>query len=117
MRTGGESRERLVEDQHRGLVDEGRRELHALPVAERQRIHAVAAPLAHPEPLDPAVGGAGCLRRPGAVQVREVDELLVHSHARVQAALLWHVAEALAGQLIDRSAVQPDAAAVGRAHP
>ena len=53
-----EAGERLVEDEQLGVVHERGRELHALLVAERELLHAVARALGQPEPLDPAVGRA-----------------------------------------------------------
>ena len=53
---GVEPRERLVEHEQLRPVHERRAELHALLVAERQRLHAVARAVGDPEPLEPAVG-------------------------------------------------------------
>ena len=111
-----EPRKRLVEDQHVGLVHERRRELDALLVAERERIDAVLPPLLHAEPLGPAVGcGNGfCLGH--SVQARHVHELLVHLHARVEAAFLRHVPEAPAVDVAHGRAVDADDALVGGEH-
>ena len=72
-----EAGERLVEHEQLGVVDERRRQLDALLVAERQRLDAVVGALGDAEPLEPA-------RRPrraprpacGPVQAGEVDELV-----------------------------------------
>ena len=50
-----EAGERLVEHEQLRVVHERGRELHALLVAERERLHAVAGALGEAEPLDPAV--------------------------------------------------------------
>jgi hypothetical protein len=97
-------------------VHERDAELHALLVAERQRLHAVGGPRLEAEPLDPAIGGRTCRGRLHAVQLREVHELVAHPHLRVQPALLRHVAEAGAGGGVDRGAVPAHRAAVGVEH-
>jgi hypothetical protein len=61
-------------------VDERRRELHALLVAERELLDAVARPIGQAEPLDPRVGRAAGGVRVDPVQPREVDELVAHAH-------------------------------------
>ena len=52
-----QARERLVEDQHLGVVHERGGDLGALLVAERQGLDVVAQPLAEPELLEQR-GGA-----------------------------------------------------------
>ena len=97
-------------------MDERGGELHALLVAERQLLDAVAARSVNPSrsiqrPAD--VGGRAGLH---PVQPRQVDELVAHAHLRVQAALLGHVAEPRAGLEVDRPALEQHLTAVGGEH-
>jgi hypothetical protein len=96
-----EARERLVEDQHLGVVHERGGDLRALLIAERERLDVVAEALAETELLEQGAR-AGPASAAEAVQAGEVDDVLEHLHLRVEAALLGHVAEA---------------APVGRGHP
>jgi hypothetical protein len=64
----GRARERLVEHQQLRVVDERGAELHALLVAERERLDAVAGAVGDPEPLEPAVRRPPARRRARAVQ-------------------------------------------------
>ena len=112
-----EAGERLVEHEQLGAVHERRAELHALLVAERQRLDAIAGTVGDPEPLEPARGGLGRRGPRQPVQRGEVGELVVHAHLRVEAALLRHVAEAGARLEIDGLPAPADLAAVGLEHP
>ena len=89
-----EPRERLVEDEHVGPVHERGGELHALLVAERERLDPVPRALRDPEHLERLGGPSAGVGRVEPVEPREVHELLVHAHLRVEAALLRHVPEA-----------------------
>ena len=107
--------ERLVEDEGDRVVDERRRELHALLVAVRQRVHPVLAALLETEPREPPPGAGLGVAAIEARKCGEVLELCPHLHVRVEPALLWHVAEAQAGPAVDRrtgpahlAAVRPD---------
>ena len=91
-----EARERLVEDQDLGVVDQGGGQLHPLLVAERQLLDPVAGAVGHAQPLDPVAGGARRVLGREPVQPGEVHELVADPHLGVQAALLGHVAEAAA---------------------
>jgi hypothetical protein len=111
-----EAGERLVEHQQLRAMHERRRELHALLVAERQRLQLVARAIGQAEALEQLV--AAGLRSGGAqpVQPREVDELVAHAHLRIEAALLRHVAEAAARVSVQRRAVPRHLARVGAEH-
>ena len=65
--------ERLVEDEQLGLVHQRGGELHALLVAERELLDAVAGALGQAEALDPAVRGRVRILDP--VQRGEVAQL------------------------------------------
>ena len=90
---GIEPGERLVEHEQVGLVDQRGDQLHALLVAVRQRVKAVARPPGEAEPLQPRVDGPAHVPARPPAQLAQVDELLPHPHAGIQAALLRHVAE------------------------
>ena len=100
---GVEAGERLVEHQQLGVVDQRGRELHALLVAERELLDAVAGALGEAEPLDPAVGRRGASSVATPCSRAKYVELVADAHLRVQAALLGHVAEARAGREVDRA--------------
>jgi hypothetical protein len=51
-----EAREGFVEHEHLRIVDEGGGELHALLIAERQLLYAIAGPVGDPKLLYPCVG-------------------------------------------------------------
>jgi hypothetical protein len=63
-----EAGEGLVEHQDVRRVHQRGGELHALLVAERERLHAVTGPVGQAEPLDPVVG-----RRAGVAPARPVE--------------------------------------------
>jgi hypothetical protein len=69
-------------------------ELHPLLVAQRQLLHRPLRLPGEAEPFDPAPGGPLRLGPRAAVQRRQIAELAVRAHLRVEAALLGHVAEA-----------------------
>ena len=94
----GQGRRTARRARRAGVAHERRRQLHALLVAERQRLDAVSGAVGQPEPLDPRVGRAAGRGRVHAVQPREEDELVTHAHLRVQPALLRQVADARAAR-------------------
>ncbi len=104
-----EAGEGLVEDQDVRLVHQRGGQLDALLVSQRQRLDAVVTPVGDAQRRDPAGGRGVRLGGARAVQPGEVDELLVHPHARVQPALLRHVAEPPPVLVAHRPAVEPDA--------
>ncbi len=88
-----EARERLVEDQHLGVVHECGGDLRALLVSEREGLDVVGEALAEPELLEQR-GRAGLgIRSREPVEPREVDDLLEDLHLRVEPAFLGHVPE------------------------
>src|SRR4051812_26283321 len=91
-------------------MDQGRRELDPLLVAERELLDAVASALGEPEPLDPAVRVAHPMQR------GEIRELVAYAHLRIQPALLGHVAEAPAHVEIDWLAAPGHLPGVGLEH-
>ncbi len=113
---GVEAAERLVEHERLGAVDERGRELHALLVAERERLGAVPLAVADAEDLGRALRLGPGVRGLEPVQAREIDELVEHPHLRVQAALLRHVAEAATHLGVHGSAAPADLAGVGLQH-
>ena len=97
-----ETGEGLVEDEELGLVEERSRELRALLVAVRKRLDLLGRAVGEVEPLEPRHGCGARGTRFDPVQAGEVGELLADGHTRIEAALLGHVAEALALPESDR---------------
>ena len=97
-------------------MHEGRGDLRALLIAERQAFEGVAPALSEAQPLEQAVDLA--LRCGGAqpVQLAEVDELFGDLHLGVEPALLRHVAETRAIARGDRLPVERDGARTLREH-
>ena len=110
---GVEAGEGLVEDQQVGFVDQRDAELDPLLVAERERLDRVVGPRRDPEALHPAVRRRARVGLARAVQPRHVEELVVHPHLRVEAALLGHVADAPPRLGVDRRAAPEHLARVG----
>ncbi|GMA24854.1 hypothetical protein GCM10025864_26130 [Luteimicrobium album] len=108
-----ETRERLVEHEDLRVVGERRGELDALLVAQRQLLHLVRAAVRDAQDLRPALHRVPGLGRRLAVQAGQVDELLVDAHARVQAALLRHVADPAPHLEVDGLPVPPHLTRVG----
>src|SRR5690606_11669518 len=108
-----EARERLVEHEQLGVVDEGRRELDPLLVAVRQLLELRLLALRKIEPGQPLSGGSVGVAAAHAVLLREVAQLLADAHPRVEAALLGHVAEAQARVAVHFAALPADLPAVG----
>ena len=105
---GIQSRQRLVQHQQLGIVDQRGRQLHPLLVPMRQRLHLGVPPVGDVEPFEPAVGGCGSVCCAEPVQPAQVLDLLTDEHARVQPALFGHVTEAAALGLADGRAVPSD---------
>ncbi len=95
-------------------MHERRRELNALLIAVRERLHARALAVAKAEPVQPGAGGRSGLLVPCTVQDREVLELIGEPHLRVQTALLGHVSDALTSPRVDSRAAPRDAPGLGR---
>jgi hypothetical protein len=104
--------ERLVEHEQLRIMDERGGELDALLVAQRQLLDLGVQAPAQPEALAQLPAGARGPRRAHPVQAPEVLQLVEHHHAGIQAALLRHVAEALAHLGVDRAPVEEDLARV-----
>ncbi len=115
-RLGVESRERLVEHQHQRLEHEGGGQLHALLVAVAQALDLVPGAIFQAEPVEPVGRGRGRGFGKGAVQLREVRQLLARAHLRIEPALLRHVADASPGLEIDGRAAPQHAPAVRDEH-
>ena len=111
-----EPRERLVEHEQVGLVHERRGQLHALLVAERERLDTIVRALGHAEHLDRLLGPTPRVGLGDPVQPRQVDELIEDPHLRIEAALLGHVAEATAYPSVDGLAAPAHRTGVGREH-
>ena len=108
-----EAGEGLVEHQQVGPVDEGRRQLHPLLVAEGQVVDLVPGPVGHAQPLDPLGRGRLGVGRLHPRQPAEELELVGHPHLGIEAPLLGHVADPAAGDVVDGRPVELDVAAVG----
>ena len=109
---GVEPRQGLVEHEELGLVDQGGGQLHPLLVAERQGLELVGGTVGHAELLEPTQRRAPGRAGGHAVQSGQVLDLLDDHHARVEAPLLGHVAEALTILGGHRGAVPPHDAGV-----
>src|SRR5262249_19885 len=95
-----------------GIEDESRGELDALLVAVAQLLHLVPRAAAKAEAVEPALHRIARDLGGGAVQLRQVVELLANPHLRVQAALLRHVADPPAALEVDRFAIPENLAGV-----
>src|SRR5690606_35858395 len=113
---GVEAGERLVQDEHLGVVDERGGELDPLLVAQRELLDVVRAARGDTQPLGPLLHRPGGGRGVHAVQPGEVDELLADLHLRVEAAFLGHVADAAARVEVERAAAPAHLAGVGGEH-
>ena len=84
--------EGLVHQQDVGIVEDRRDVLDLLLVALRQAVRLAVREFGDPEAPEPGEGllASACPRHP--VQRREVDQLVDDRHARVETALLGHVA-------------------------
>jgi hypothetical protein len=102
-----EAGERLVEHQQLRPMHQRGGELHALLVAERQRLDARAGIADHLERREQLVRARARLRLRHAAQTREVYELLEHAHLRIQAAFLRHVSEPAPDRGVDGATPPP----------
>ena len=112
-----ETRERLVEDEQLGVVDERGRQLDPLLVAVRQLLELRLRPVGETHPLEPDRCRRVGRLAPHPVLLGEVAELLGDPHPRVEPALLGHVAEAQPGVAIHDRALPAHLAAVGPGQP
>ena len=85
--------ERLVEHEQLGTTDHGGGDLHALLVAQRERLELVVQALAQSEPVEQVGGGAAGVGGGAPLESPQVDELIEYWLLGVEAALLGHVAE------------------------
>jgi hypothetical protein len=113
---GIEAGERLVENEHFGLVDESGGDLCALLVAEGQGIDGVVRPRAEFEPLEQTGRACRCITSGHAVQPTEVGDLLGHLHLRVEPTLFRHVPEDSPVIAAERRPAQAHRAGIGRQH-
>ena len=107
-----QARERLVEHQQLGVVQQRRGELHTLLVAVRQLLQLRLRAVAEAEAVQPAQRRLERLALRHAVQPPEVSELAADLHSRVEVALLGQVAEALPVRQRDRVTVPAHLAAL-----
>ena len=115
---GVEARERLVEDQHVGLVEQGADQLHALLVAERKVFELVVDPIGEAELAEPAASASrSATLRSMPRSCAEEAQLLGDAHRRVQAALLGQVPEAAPHLEVDRLAVEAHAPGIEGGEP
>ena len=107
----------LVEYQQVGFVEKGECQLHSLLVAAGKALHGVGSAVGEAEPLEPGVGGAGRCGGGEAGKSGVVDKVVAHLHPLVHTALGGHVAEALAGDGVDRVALPADRPVVDGEQP
>ena len=110
-------RERLIEDQDVGLVDERGCQLDALLVPQRQGLHAIVRITDDLEELEELRGARARHALGRAAQACQVHQLLAHAHLRIEPAFLGHVAEAPSGDGVDGPSSPFDLAGVGVEHP
>ncbi len=103
----------LVHDQHVGLVQDGGDELRLLLHALRELVRLLLPPVGEPEPLEPGAQPRLGLLAAHALDGGHEDELLLEHHARVEPALLGHVADAVARRVVGGLAEDLDRAGVG----
>src|ERR1019366_4064834 len=87
-----------------------------LLVALAPLLQLLAVAIAEAEPLQPAGRGRACVGSAHPVEPSEVDELLGHPHARVEAAPLGNVADPPPGGEGDRRPSPPHLTGVGGEH-
>ena len=105
--------ERLVHQDHVGVVEDGRDELHLLLVPLRERLGPPVGDIADPESPEPRERVRARPAPRDVVERREEHELVEHAHPPVQAALLGHVAPG-PSRPVRRLAVEPgDGSLVG----
>ena len=92
-----EAGERLVEDQHLGVVEDGGDELRLLLHALAELVELAVAPRREAHALQPRRQAARRFRPRHALEGGEEQQLLLQRHARVEPALLGHVPDAVAG--------------------
>ena len=107
-----ETRERFVEDEQLGLVDQRGDQLHPLLVAVRQGVEPVPRPGRQAQPVEPHVDAALHRDSASTTEPTQVDELVADTHARIEATLLRHVPEPGALLRTDLGALPADRAAV-----
>src|SRR3984893_3918975 len=112
-RLGIEARKRLIEHQHHRLEDEGGGQLDTLLVAMAELLQLVPRSVLQLEAFQPEGDRGGRRGLGGAMQLRQVDELLADSHLRIQAALLGHVADPAAHLEADGRSIPQHVPAIG----
>ena len=110
------TRERLIEDQHLGVVHQRRGDLHALLVAERECLDLVAQSRTQVELFEEGGGLLGGIALGVAVKASNVGDLVKHLHLWVEATLFRHVAEVTALGRLQWLTVHSDVAAIGSEH-
>ena len=110
---GVQPRERLVHEEHVGVVHDRGEELDLLLVALGQLLGAPVGEVGNVEPGKPGAAFVGSHVRRDPLQAREEDQLIEHGHLGVEATLLRQVAPRLSRQLAMVRAVQADRAGIG----
>ena len=87
-----EGGERFIHEQHVGVMEDGGDVLHLLLIALGKALGLAIGVLGDPKAREPFERVAARLGAGDAVQRSEVDQLIQHRHAQVEAALLGHVA-------------------------
>ena len=116
-REGIEPGERLIEDDQRRIVHQGRGQLDSLLIPVGQIVEASCCTIGQPQCIKPPVGRHSRPRGGKAGQPAKEQELVTHPHARIETALLRHVTEPAPDVGVDRPAIPPRLAAVGRHQP
>src|SRR5215211_993758 len=111
-RDGVEAGEGLVEHEEIRLVDQRRRQLRALLVPVRELLDLRPGAILQPESGEPCARGVAGVARSEPVEAAEILELRAERHARVEAALLGHVAEAQPPARAHRTPVPEHAAGI-----
>ncbi len=110
---GVEAGERLVENREDRPVDQRHSELDPLLVSMRELFQSRRSAIGEAEALEPSVGFSGGVGGSQTRQPREVDELLVDAHLRIEAAFFGHVPENEAVAVSDRFAPPEDPPIIG----
>src|ERR1041385_1815608 len=90
-----EARERLIEHQQRGFVQDRRNELHFLLHALRELIDAAVAPVREAQAFEPLLAAFPGAASFDAFHLAEEHEHVEHPHLAVQAAFLREIADPL----------------------
>ena len=114
---GVEPRERLVENEQIGFVDERDGQLHTLLVTGRQALQFGIGTTVETHLVDPELGSRLGSRRGHTGETGEVGELLADLHLRVHPAFGGHVAEPPPGRRVDGVPVPGDVTRIDADEP